>query len=307
MTATTDTYAGLLDKNQDVLEQSNSWQDAYQQTQNELLDRGTELVTNKLERGKTDAEKSFQKEAIASEADYQEYINPYGVTAEQKAESNLNRGGYNESTNTSAYNVSRIRTAMARQSKEKALVEYDQSIAEAKLSNDSQKAMLALDLLKEKMANISNAFQIESTLTQNQLSATQQTDDRYYGRYQDEYNKIQTERDREEQARRYAEEVAYQKQQDALAQQNWQKSYNLSAEQARANNSNTGMDLTDTSGTTGVASVIGERGQSLLPTLKGYLGEGKEGLVQGILRVNVEKGLMTLAEAEATLKELGYK
>lgn len=223
LTDTTNVYNDLLSKNQNILDQNNSWQDTYQQTQNDLLDKGTALATNKLEQGKKDAENAYQKEAIASEAGYQEYINPYGVDAEKKAESNLTNTGYSESTKSSAYNVSRIRTAVAKASKEKAVIEYDQAIAEAQLNNNSQKATLALDLLKQKLANIASSFQTETTLKQNQMSDKTNIDNTYYNRYQDVIEQKNYEEQQAEARRQYEEQLAYQKQQQIVAQQQWEQ------------------------------------------------------------------------------------
>jgi hypothetical protein len=226
-------YNDLLTNNQDLLNRQNSLQDEYLKNQNELYDRGLNLTTDKINQAKNDVNNAYQKEAMASEADYQKFINPYSVQAEQMAERGLSGSGYSESAKTSAYNTSRIRTALARSSADKAMVEYNNQIAEAQLNNDSQKAQLALQLLQQKLANELSAFQTTLGIKQNQLTSNQNLDNTYYSRYQDVFNQQKYEQERDIEAQRYAEQLAYQKeqdaynrQQDALAQSNWQKEYN---------------------------------------------------------------------------------
>jgi len=91
----------------------------------------------------------------------------------------------------------------------------------------------------------------KNTITQNQLSNNQSLDSEYYNRYQNEYANIQEEKAREEairqweaemaeQQRQYNESLAYQKEQDALAQQNWEKEYALSKKTVNYNTSSGG-------------------------------------------------------------------
>lgn len=241
-------YNDMLNANQQQLEKSNSWQDAYQQQQNELLDRSTALSTGKLEQKQKDTTEAYKKEAIASEASYQDFINPYGTNAEKQAENNLNIGGYAESTKATAYSTARVRTALAKATAQKINAEYDVAISEAKLNNDSQKAQLALDLLKEKLTNEANALSTSNSLKQNMLSVNQATDSTYYNRYQDVFNQQKYEQEQALEAQRYAEELAYQKQQDALAQSNWEREFAASQKSSRSGSGGGGIpvSITDT-------------------------------------------------------------
>ena len=85
----------------------------------------------------------------------------------------------------------------------------------------------------------------KNTITQNQLSNNQSLDSEYYNRYQTEYANIQAEQQRQEairqweaemaeQQRQYNESLAYQKEQDKIAQQQWEKEYALSKSTASA-------------------------------------------------------------------------
>ena len=109
-----------------------------------------------------------------------------------------------------------------------------------------------------------NFYSNKATISQNQLSNSQALDSEYYNRYQNEYANIQAELEREEAIRQFNEQLAvqqqqveYQKQQDALAQQNWEREYALA--QNSSSGSSGGSSLTDSSGSSlsGIASANG--------------------------------------------------
>ena len=239
ITENNSTYDDMINDNKKILEEQNNWQESYLDEQNRLLDRSTALQTDKINQNKKSVEESYQKEAIASESSYQDFINPYGTEAEQKAETGMTNTGYSESTKATAYGAARIRTALARTAAIKANTEYDNQIKEAELSNDSQKANLAMQVLKEKLANQAAYFQTEIGLKQNKLSYQTDADNTYYNRYQDVFNQQNYEKEQAENLKRYQEELAYnkeqdrikleyQKQRDAIEDSQWEKSFNAS-------------------------------------------------------------------------------
>lgn len=232
-------YDDMINDNKKMLDDQNSWQDAYLEEQKNLFDRGTALQTDRINQNKKSVEESYQKEAIASESSYQDFINPYGTEAEQKAETGMTNTGYSESTKATAYGAARIRTALARSAAIKANTEYDNQIKEAELSNDSQKANLAMQVLKEKLANQAAYFQTEIGLKQNKLDYQTNIDNTYYNRYQDVFNQQNYEKEQAENLKRYQEELAYnkeqdrikleyQKQRDAVSDSQWEKSFKAS-------------------------------------------------------------------------------
>ena len=98
-----------------------------------------------------------------------------------------------------------------------------------------------------------NYYSNKSTISQNQLSNNQALDSDYYNRYQTEYQNIQNEKaaaeairqweaEMAEQQRQYNENLAWQKEQARIAQEQWEKEYALSQQQlaiSRAKNSST--------------------------------------------------------------------
>lgn len=295
------TYEQMLADNQAMLDKNNSWQDEYLRNQQDLLDQGTNLITNQLQQKQRDADNSYKREAMSSEADYQKFINPYGVQAEKMAAAGLSGAeGYSESTKSRAYTTSRMRTAQALANKNKIIAEYDNAIAEAKLNNDSQKATIALDLLKQKLANEMNALQISLGLKQNQMDYQTNIDNTYYNRYQDVFNQQNYEREQAEALRQYQEQLAYQKERDRVLDSQWQKQYNLSAQKA-AEQKQQEIDLYNAKSNTPISHIARE--------LINYGSDGKLNKNAIINSVNsyYQKGQLTKEEVNYIFDQLGIE
>lgn len=298
-------YEGMLDQHQDFLDKSNAWQDEYLDKQNELLDRGTELTTQKIEKKQKEQEESYKKESIASEADYQDFINPYGVQAEKTAEAGLSGAeGYSESTKARAYNTARIRTAIAKSTMQKINAEFDIAKQEAKLSNDSEKVRLALEVLKGKLANEANYLNVSTSLKESLLSRQDNIDSTFYGRIQDILDQQRYEQEREEEARRYEEQLAYQKDRDRIADSQWQKQYNLSAQKA-AEKKQQEIDLYNTNSNTPISNNVSHIARELI----NYGSEGKLNKNAIINSVNsyYQKGKLTEQEVNYIFDQLGIE
>lgn len=218
-----DVYNKLLEENKALLEKQNSWQDQYQTQQNAVLDQTTALTTSDLQKKQAANEQAYQREAAASESSYQKAINPYGVQAEQQAAAGLQGSGYSETAKMMAYNTARNRTATARQTAKTVDAEYQTAIAEAKLNNDSQKAALALELLQSKLQNELTAFQTSSSLMQNQLSTTTATNESYYNKYQDVIAQQNYEKEQALALQQYEQQLAYQKERDLISDKQYEE------------------------------------------------------------------------------------
>ena len=99
-----------------------------------------------------ETEKEYQKEALASNVDYQKFINPYGVQSGQLRQSGLSNAGYSESTKLGAYSTSQQRTALARETAKKIKADFDVEIQEAKLKGDTQLAEIALQQMLPRLS-----------------------------------------------------------------------------------------------------------------------------------------------------------
>lgn len=245
-------YEGLLTDNENIYNQQLDYANQYEQTQNETLDKQLAFQQEQIEKQKQEAQQIKETEAKKAKNDYTSFVNPYGYQAEQFASQGLANSGVSETAKLGGWNTYQNRLATANKAMQDAFTEYDTAINEARLNNDVQKAQNALTKLQMQLEYAQNYYSNKSTISQNQLSNNQALDSDYYNRYQTEYNNIQVEKEREEAIRQFNEQLAlqqqqfeYQKTQDALAQQNWEKEYALAQEQARASYGSGGYSLSD--------------------------------------------------------------
>ena len=245
-------YEGLLTDNENIYNQQLDYANQYEQTQNETLDKQLAFQQEQIEKQKQEAQQIKETEAKKAKNDYTSFVNPYGYQAEQFASQGLANSGVSETAKLGGWNTYQNRLATANKTMQDAFTEYDNAINEARLNNDVQKAQNALTKLQMQLEYAQIYYSNKSTISQNQLSNNQALDSDYFNRYQTEYNNIQAEKEREEAIRQFNEQLAlqqqqfeYQKQQDALAQQNWEKEYALAQEQARASYGSGGYSLSD--------------------------------------------------------------
>lgn len=193
---------------QDQIDASNQYADQQSQLQQEQTDFAIEQVNQNKEW----AEQDYLKEQKASYSDYQKASNSYGANAEAMASRGLTGTGYAESSQVSMFNAYQNRVATARESYNRAVVEYDNQIKDAQLQNNSALAQIAYQALQTKLELSLQGFQYKNSLLEAQLQAKQQTDDRYYNRWQNVLNQINTENTLAEQQRQFNEQLALQKQ-----------------------------------------------------------------------------------------------
>lgn len=241
-------YNDMLKDNQDVYNSQNQYAEEYERVTNENLDKQLQYNTNLIEQQKEEARKNKETEEKKALNDYTAYINPYGYEAENLASRGLNNSGVSETSMLGGFNTYQNRLASANKALQSAILEYDNAIDKARLENDATKAQNALNKLQMLLQNQENYISNKNSISQNQLSNNQNLNSEYYNRYQTEYNNIQTEKAQEEairqweaelaeKQRQYNETMAYQKAQDALEQQRWEKEYALSKYSAYQNNS----------------------------------------------------------------------
>lgn len=253
------TYEDLLNQNQQYSNSVNDYLNKYQTTQNDIYDKQTQFQVDMQNQNKEKAEKEYQKEAIASKNAYYDFINPYGVQAEIQAQNGLNRAGYSETVKSQAWTTQQNRTAQARASMNEAKLQFDNAIKEAYLNNDVNKANLALQILQQQQEETLRNFNYISDTKQNQLSTSLNLDSEYNNRYNNLYSQIQQEKAREEairqweaemaeQQRQYNESLAYQKEQDRITQENWEKEYVLSKYNTYSSGGSGGYTLTNGNG-----------------------------------------------------------
>ena len=221
------TYNSMINQNDKFYQDQQNLVKDYENTQKEIQQQQTDFTIEKVEQQKQQAQQDYTKEQKASYVDYQKQSNQYGANAEAMAARGLNYTGYAESSQVSMYNTYQNRYATARETYNRAVLNYDNSIKEAQLANSSALAEISFNSMQKQLELALEGFQYKNTLLQAQLNAQNETEDRYYARWQDVQNQINTENALAEQQRQFNQQMALEREQF-----NWQKQQ-AAAEQAR--------------------------------------------------------------------------
>lgn len=206
----------------------------YANKQQEIHQKNTDFAIEQINQQKGQAEKDYIKEQKGAYTDYQKATNQYGVNAEQQAKAGLMNTGYSESSKISAFTSYQNRYSTARESYNRATLNYDNAIKDAQLKNNATLAEIAFKALQTELEYALQGFQYKNNLLQTKLNTQIQLDSEYNNRYQQVLSQINTENSLAEQIRQYNESMAYQKQRDAVSDAQWQKQYNLSVANSRA-------------------------------------------------------------------------
>lgn len=223
----------------------------YAKQQQDLQNQKMQQAIDVINQNKDKTQKDYIKEQKGAYADYQKQIDPYSVNAENLASNGLSNSGYSETSKVSMYNTYQNRIATARESLNTAILNYDNAIKEAQLTNNTTLAEIAAEALKNQQELALQGFQYKNTLIQTKQQQLQELGTRYDNKYQNMLSQINnelsskrdlfntlsgllTQRKQLEENIRQAnaemaykrEQLAYQKQRDAIADQQWQKEYN---------------------------------------------------------------------------------
>ena len=198
----------------------------YATTQQQIQQDNTNFAIEKIEQQKDKTERDYTKEQTAAYTDDQKATDQYGVNAEALAQNGMSDTGFAESSKVQAFTTYQNRYAVARESYNQAVLNYDNAIKEAQLANNAQLAEIAFQALQKQLEYSLQGFQYKNQLLQTKLNTQIQLDSEYNNRYQQVLSQINTEKSLAEQIRQYNSTLAFQKQQAAQDQANWQKQYN---------------------------------------------------------------------------------
>jgi hypothetical protein len=205
MTELENTYGGMIADSDSYynaqIEASKEWAD----TQTKLQQDNTDFAIEKIEQQKDQARKDYLKEQSGAYVDWQKQSNQYGANAEQMAAAGLAGTGFSESSQVAMYNTYQNRVATARESYNQAVLNYNNSIKEAQLQNNSILAEIAYNSLQAQLELSLQGFQYKNNLILEQANKKVELDNMYYNRYQDVVNQINTENSMAEQIRQWEE------------------------------------------------------------------------------------------------------
>lgn len=217
------------------IEASKEWA----QKQSEIQQANTDFAIEKIEQQKEQAQKDYTKEQKGAYTDYQKQSNAYGVNAEQIASSGLSNTGYSEASRISMYNTYQNRVATARESLNQAVLNFDNSMKEAILANNSALAEIAANALQKQLELSLQGFQYKNTLIQTKEEQLLNLGEIYNNRYQQVLSQINAELDRKQTID--TANMNYELELDKLNQQikqfnqeqkNWMANYKLEKQKA---------------------------------------------------------------------------
>lgn len=323
VTETENLYDSMIsDSDKYYQEQINASKD-WTNKQQEIQQQQTDFAVEKINQQKEQTQKDYIKEQKGAYSDWQKESNKYGTNAENLASSGLSNGGYAQSLQVSMWNTYQNRKASARESLNNAIQNYDNSIKEAQLANNSALAQIAANALQQELELSLQGFQYKNQLLQQKQSQVQSINDNYYNRYQNVLAQINAEIERQkehdiwyeefkENQRQYDEESALRKQEFALKQQQYE------IENARAEKELQSALATEAAqrasiyadiGSTGSYSVNQNEGSLISESdnISGELSNNGKKILKNIQKLNNIANSSTLGVSQIANKAVGNK
>ena len=194
--------------------QQNNLLDEQEQKQNEITQKQTQLNIDELNREKNKIDTDVNKTTSGLYTEYQKQANQYGVEAERQAKLGLANSGYSETVQTNLYNTYQKNITETLNNARDLKADFDFQISKAQQTGDITKAQNALEIYKSKMQLLTQEYEFKNNREQF-----------LYQKDQDKLAQSNWER-----------EYAYQQQRDAVSDSQWEKQYALS-KKAKASSS----------------------------------------------------------------------
>lgn len=216
-------------------------------TQTKLQNKQTDFAIDQIEQQKGQAKQDYIKEQSGAYTDWQKQSNQYGANAEAMAAQGMGKTGYSESSQVSMYNTYQNRVATARESYNRAVLNYNNAITEARLANSSALAQIAYESLQKQLELSLAGFQYKNTLLVEMANARRAISQDYWSRYNAMWGNIHNENVLNEQVRQHNKEIKLA--QDAQKLE-WEK-FNWTKDQARKASASSSSTGSSTGGSTG--------------------------------------------------------
>lgn len=178
------TYAGIIGGAENIYQPQIDALEEWGDKQAQLQQERTDLTIQEIEQQKAQARQDYQKEQSGAYVDWRKQSNQYGTEAEKMASSGLMGTGYSESSQVSMYNTYQNRVAQARESYDRVIMNYNNSINEAKLQNNSALAEIAFNTLTQQLELITQGTMYKNELilqlADKKLQLEQMRDNNWY-------------------------------------------------------------------------------------------------------------------------------
>lgn len=237
------TYSGMINESDSYYKAQIDASKEWEKKQTDLQNQQTDFAIKEIQQQKDWAKKDYTKEQSGAYVDWQKQSNQHGVRAEQLADQGMQNTGYSESSQVSMYNTYQNRVATAREAYTRAVQNYDNSITEARLQNNSALAEIAYKALQQQLELSLQGFQYKNQLVLQQADKKTELEQMYHERWQDVLGQINTENALAEEIRQFNESMALEREQFA-----WQKA------QASKKNSSSGGSSRSSGGSSSKSS-----------------------------------------------------
>lgn len=205
------TYGGMISKSDKYYNDQIKALDQWENKQTQLQKQQTDFAIEQIEQQKGQAQKDYEKEQSGAYVDWQKQSNQYGANAEQQAAQGMDGTGFSESSQVAMFNTYQMRVATAREVFNRAVLNYDNAIKDARLQGDAARAKIAFETLQKQLELSLEGFQYKNQLVIEKANKKTELDNTYHARYQDVLNQINTENALAEQVRQFdakqAEEI----------------------------------------------------------------------------------------------------
>ena len=213
------TYAGMIGQSDQFYNAQVQATQDWAAKQQEIQQQQTDFAIEQINQQKEQANKDYLKEQSGAYVDWQKQSNQYGTNAEQMASAGLTNTGFAESSQVGMYNAYQNRVAMARESYNQAVLNYNNAIKDAMLQNNAALAEIAYQALQKSLELSLAGFQYKNQLIIDLSDKKTDLDNMYYNRYQDVLQQINTENAVKEDIRQYNETQKWQTEQKELDRQ----------------------------------------------------------------------------------------
>lgn len=301
------TYNSMINQSDQYYQAQIDAAKEYGQTQQELQQQQTDFAIEQVNQQKEQAEKDYKKEQSGAYVDWQKQSNAYGANAEQMAASGLAGTGYSESSQVSMYNTYQNRVATARESYNKAILNYDNAIKDAILQNNAKLAEIAYQALQTQLELSLEGFQYKNNLVLEQVNAQQTIDNEYYDRWLNVLNQINTENALAEEKRQFEAQMAEEKRQFDMQMAEEKRQYNESLKASRSSGSGGGAVIKNSGGSSAKSYVtaVGYTAQRMLTMYKslGKSNAEAQRLARKYLDQQVAQGTITGSELQTIVNK----
>lgn len=158
------TYGDMIDNSDSFYENLSNTMQEQADKNAQIQQENTDFAIEKIEQQKEQARKDYTKEQSGAYVDWRKQSNQYGAEAEKMASAGLANTGYSESSQVSMYNTYQNRVAMAKESLDRLMLNYDNNIQEAILQNNAAIAEIYSNLATDQARLLLEGFQYKNQL-----------------------------------------------------------------------------------------------------------------------------------------------